>query len=148
MLLQSAVTSILHEFYFRGCISHADDILIYSTTPGPSGLVSHISLVNRILTRFEEADARVTIGKVFIDELEAKFWGMRVSVDGWSINPSFLTAANEAPLLSTIRSLRSFLALCNWQPKFVSGYSQVVKPLMDLLKHSSLPLNSSDPISH
>ena len=50
-LLQSALTTILSDFYFAGCIVYCDDILVYSPQPKER----HMKLFHAILDKLKEA---------------------------------------------------------------------------------------------
>ena len=129
-LLQSALTRILSDDYFRTCISYADDILIFSK----GSEEEHWMIVNKILQKLEMAGAKVKLEKVQLCKEEVNFLGMRLSKEGWSISEKFKLAVQEAPRPTCLKSLRSFIGLTNWQRRFIPKYSQIAKPLTDIIK--------------
>jgi len=129
-LLQSALTRILSDDYFRTCISYADDILIFSK----GSVEEHMIIVDRILKKLETAGAKVKLEKVQVCKEEVTFLGMKLSKEGWSVSEKFKSAVREAPRPTCLKSLRSFIGLTNWQRRFIPKYSQIAKPLTDIIK--------------
>jgi len=138
-LLQSALTRILSDDYFKTCISYADDILIFSS----GSEEDHMRVVDRILQKLDAAVAKIKVEKVQICNEEVDFLGMKLSKNGWRISDKFRNAVQQAPRPTCLKSLRSFIGLTNWQRRFIHGYSQIAKPLTDLLKEKKLTVKDA-----
>lgn len=127
-VLQSAITRILGEDYFKTCIAYADDIIIFSR----GSEADHRAIADRVFRKLNEAGAQVNLSKVSIALEEVDFLGMTVSSKGWKLSDKYKKAIQQAEKPTDLKSLRSFLGLANWQRRFIPNYSQVAKPLTDL----------------
>ena len=108
-ILQSALLEVFGSLYFQGVIVYVDDILVYSK----GSLADHYDLLNRVLTKLEGADARVKAAKVHLAVTSLNFLGMKVSASGWELSSKFLASVKQAERPTCLKSLRSFLGLCN-----------------------------------
>ena len=65
------------------------------------------------------------------DRLE--YLGHVVSSQGIKTNPKKITAIINWPQPKNITQVRSFLGFCNYYRKFIKGYTQIAKPLYQLI---------------
>ena len=132
-ILQSSLVSVLESFHFRGAIVYMDDVLVYSS----GSEKDHMMLLDKVVATLERFDARVKIQKVRVCVPQILFLGMKVSGSGWDLSQKFMNAVKNAKLPSTVRQLRSFLGLLNWQRRFVPNYTEKAEPLLQLTKKGS-----------
>jgi hypothetical protein len=65
---------------------------------------------------------------------EATFWGHIVNKDGIVIQHSKLSAIQNWPTLTDIKSVYVFVSLCSYYRKFVWSFAEIAQPLTDLLR--------------
>ena len=65
---------------------------------------------------------------------EGNFLGFIVSKEGMIINPKCTKSISKIGLPGSRKAMQSFLGKINFVPRFVPNFSQVVKPLQDLVK--------------
>ena len=127
-LLQSALTGILADFYFAGCIIYCDDILAYSHAVKEQ----HMTLLHRVLDKLRQAGAVLKVAKMFIARTSLTFLGMTLSREGWTIAPKYLASVKCATIPTKEKDWRCFIGLVNWQ--FLPGASHLLKTLNSQLK--------------
>ena len=125
---QRLMESCLGDYHLKYCIVYLDDIIISSKTPE-----EHISRLHKVFQKLDEAGLRLKPSKCefFRDWLE--YLGHVVSSKGIETNPKKIAAIINWPRPGNITQIRSFLRFCNYYRKFIRGYTQVAKPLYQLL---------------
>lgn len=121
---QREMQHILSSFSWRKVIVYIDDVLIMSET-----FVEHLQLVSKVLSVLRAHGVKVKVSKCRLFEREVQFLGHVVSREGLSKPKAYIEAINEFALPETVRQLRSFLGLVNFQRKFVPNCSVIMKPL-------------------
>ena len=62
------------------------------------------------------------------------FLGHVISSEGISQQANKLQAILNWPMLTDLKSVRSFVSLCSYYRKFVKDFAQIARPLTDLLR--------------
>ena len=70
---------------------------------------------------------------VSLSSQRLSFLGHIVSADGLEVDPAKVAAVQRWPQPSDIGQVRAFLGLGDYFRKFIQGYSNLVRPLNDLL---------------
>ena len=125
---QRLMESCLGDYHLKYCIIYLDDIIIFSKTPE-----EHISRLCKVFQKLDEAGLCLKPNKCkfFRDRLE--YLGHVVSSKGIEPNPKKIVAIINWPQPRNITQIRSFLGFCNYYRKFIEVYTQVAKPLCQLL---------------
>ena len=141
---QREMQSILSQFPWRKVIVYIDDVLIMSET-----FEEHIELVEKVISTLSSYGVKVKITKCKWFEDKVEFLGHIVSKDGLAKPHHYLEKVDTFPRPETVRELRTFLGLVNFQRKFVPDCSTLMKPLSKLTggKRSS-KLIWSDEMDH
>jgi len=63
-----------------------------------------------------------------------EFLGFLVGLKGIEIDPSWVEAIQDWPLLASFRDIQVFLGFTNFYRRFIQSYSKVSHPLTELLK--------------
>ena len=126
---QREMTQVLAGFPHCRVIVYIDDVLIISNT-----LEEHMGLVNRVLATLEDHGIKVKPTKCSWFSSEVEYLGHVVGSDGVRKCDKFIEQVQEVPRPTTVRQLREFLGLTNFQRKFVPNFSVMQKPLSEKLK--------------
>ena len=121
---QRAMTHVLSEFPKRNVLSFIDDILGMSVNVG-----EHLEVVNQILCSLEEHGVKVKPSKCEWFKEEVEFLGHKVCAKGISKSDKYVEKVQNFPRPSTVRELRAFLGLIEFQRKFIPGCSGIAAPL-------------------
>lgn len=126
-----AMDSIL-EGVREFCINYIDDIVVFTK----GDLKLHLEHLDQVLSRLEAARLTSRKEKCKFLCVEVKLLGHIVNTKGVQMDPDRVRAILDFPAPRTIKQLRGFLGLINYFRRFVSKYSEEVRPLCDLLKQN------------
>ena len=126
-VFQREMQNILKDFKWRSVIVYIDDVLILSET-----FAEHVDLVRRVLGKLVEHGAKIKGPKCKWFCKQVEFLGHIVSHDGLSKPQSYVDAVTSFPRPTTVRELREFIGLINFQRKFIPQCSVIMKPLSKL----------------
>ena len=129
---QREMQQVLKEFHEKQVLVYIDDILIMS-----SSFEEHLSLVGKVLETLRRYSIKIKPSKCHWFKSEVAFLGHLVGVDGLRKSPEYMASVVEFPRPVTVKDLRSFLGLLNFQRKFIANCSQIAQPLSRLTGGSS-----------
>lgn len=115
------------------CINYLDDLIVFTT--GDLGL--HLGHLDQVLYRLENAGMTGRLEKCRFLCVEVKLLGHIVNTNGIRMDPDRKKAIMDFPVPKTVKQLRGFLGLINYFRKFISKYSEEVRPLCELLKQKT-----------
>ena len=124
---QRQMQHILSCFPWRKVIVYLDDLLIMGST-----FEEHFELVGKVLRVLGEHGVKIRRDKCHWFEKQVQFLGHIVSREGLSKPPAYMEQVDSFPKPQTVKELRSFLGLVNFQRKFVPNCSVIMKPLSRL----------------
>lgn len=119
---------------------YLDDIIIISDT-----FEEHMKLLREVARRLGQANLSINIDKSRFCVLEVPYLGYILSTQGLRPNPNRVEAIVNFERPNSLKALRRFLGMCNYYRRFISGYSDLVRPLTDLLKDKPKSVRWSDP---
>jgi hypothetical protein len=131
---QSYINSVLHEYLDVFCTAYMDDILVYSET-----YEEHVQHVRKVLTKLLENGLYVSLEKCEFHVQEVNFLGYMISPSGISMEKDRVSAIVDWPVPTSVHDIQVFLGFANFYRRFIRAYSNVVVPMTDLLKKSSMP---------
>ena len=121
---QRGMNVALKKFPCKNVLVFIDDILIMNES-----MDEHMKLVMDVLTTLEEIGIKVKVTKCEWFEKEVEFLGHRISENGLRKSEKFLEKVRNFPRPKTVKELKGFLGLVEFQRKFVKGCSGIAKPL-------------------
>ena len=124
---QREMQAILKSFNRNQVVVYIDDILIMAPD-----FSQHVELVGQVLETLSSHNIKVNARKCSFFQSEVKFLGHIVGRFGLRKSPEFVQVVKDFPKPQTIRELRSFLGLVNFQRKFIPHCSVISKPLTRL----------------
>ncbi len=109
-------------------IIYMDDILIFAKTE------EELKCYTKVLQILEENDLYLKPEKCEFNKTSIKYLGFAIS-PGWiKMNPTKLREITEWPAPKTLKQLQSFLGFGNFYQQFIHYYSDLTKPLNELLQ--------------
>ena len=112
--------------------SHMDDIIIFSETPS-----AHIRHLRALFQRLKESNLKVKLQKCNFFKLKLKYLGYIISAQGLQIDNEKIEAIKAIPTPTSIKGVRSFLGATGFLRRFVPGYAQITKPLVELTRKNA-----------
>jgi hypothetical protein len=106
-----------------------DDTLIYS-----KNFEDHARHLHIVLQRLRDHHLYAKFSKCefWLDTI--KFLGHTISKDGISVDPSKVQEVMDWKPPTSVHQIRSFLGLAGYYHRFIPDFSQIAKPMTELLK--------------
>ena len=108
---------------------HLDDILIFSRN-----LDEHWQHLRWALEKLREAKLYGRLHKCEFLKDQVDYLGFEVSPGGIKASPSKIRAVIEWPRPKSVYDVRSFLGLASYYRRFVRGFSEISRPLIELTR--------------
>lgn len=125
---QRVMQDILGDLNMKICLIYLDDLIIFSET-----FEQHLERLDLILTRLHEAHLKLVPEKCSFFKPKVKFLGHVVSADGVETDPSKIEKVQKWEVPQNADELCSFLAFAGYYRRYIQDFSQVIRPLADLL---------------
>jgi len=119
---------------FRGLINQSvvvylDDIIVFSKNKG-----DHLAHLRSVLQRCRKYDISLNPKKsVFVVE-QGKVLGFIISNEGMIVDPERTQVISKLPPPSSKKSMQYFLGPINFVRRFIPNFSEMVRPLQNLIK--------------
>jgi hypothetical protein len=122
------------DIAFRGLINHSvvvylDDVTVYSKNKN-----YHIAHLRVVLLRCRKYDISLNPKNSIFAVEQGKLLGFIVSSDGMIIDLERTQVIAKLPPPTTKKSMQSFLGQINFVRRFVPSFSEMVRPLQNLIK--------------
>jgi transposase InsO family protein len=124
----AAVASVLGELLFKSCLLYIDDILIFGRT-----LEEYLTNFALVIAALHAAKLKISIKKTLVYAEELEWCGFQISAKGVAPNPKFVEAVLKMPKPVNAAQLRQFVASVNFVHQSIPRYTELIKPLQDLL---------------
>ena len=125
---QCLMESCLGEMHLNWCIIYLDDVIIFSKTPE-----EHIERLRGVLQKLRNAELKLKPSKCEFLKDRISYLGHIVLKNGVETNPKKIQVILDWPRPQTVYHVRSFLGFTNYYRKFLYLYSQIARPLNDLI---------------
>lgn len=126
---QRLMNTILSELVGPRCLVYLDDVVIFGET-----LQEHNERLRQVFQRLREHDIQLEPDKCEFLKTELQYLGHIVTLNGVTPDPMKIKAIEEFPKPKTQKDIKSFLGLIGYYRRFLPKFSQLSKPLNDLLK--------------
>jgi hypothetical protein len=119
--------TVLRGLTYDSCLVYLDDVIVIGST-----FQGHLLNLRKVFERFREARLKLNPEKCQLLQKKVKYLGHVVSPEGISTDPKKLKAVREWPTPKDKHEIRSFLGLCTYYRRFISGFANIAKPLTKL----------------
>ena len=119
-MMQEILTSVMGS----NVIVYIDDVLIMS-----SSFEEHLKLVRKVLHLLAEYGIKIKVKKCEVFRKEVTFLGHVIDGKGIRKSPEFVKKVREFVKPKTVKEMRQYLGLVNFQRKFIKNCSLLTKPL-------------------
>ena len=131
---QTMMDNIFRKLIDRGqVIVYMDDILIYAKEA-----LELEEITKEVLQILEENDLYLKPEKCFFKQKKIDYLGMIIEEGKIAMDPSKLKGLRDWPTPKTVKQVRSFLGFGNFYRKFIRHYSEIAKPLNNLLRKDQI----------
>ena len=103
---------------------YLDDIIVYGKT-----FEIHLQNLEEVFKRLAEANLKLNPEKCALFQPQVSFLGHLVSEAGIAVDPEKIKAVQDWPVPRNVTEVRSFIGLCSYMRRFISGFSSICKPL-------------------
>nr|KAG5705225.1 hypothetical protein BaRGS_011251 [Batillaria attramentaria] len=125
---QRLMEECLGDLHLRVCLVFLDDIIIFSDT-----FEEHLERIEQVLHRLREWGLKLNPKKCSFGQERVKYVGHIVSASGVEADPEKCEKIRNWPTPQTPEEIRQFLGFAGYYRRFVRGFSQIARPLMELM---------------
>jgi transposase InsO family protein len=122
---------VLRGLNWKTVLAYLDDVIVLGKT-----FQEHLDNLREVFTRMRQHNLKLKPKKCHLLKLEAEFLGRHISEDGVQMSPGKRDAIKQWPSPTSRKELESFIGYVNYHREFVPHFSQIAKPLHDLITTS------------
>jgi hypothetical protein len=126
---QAMMNKVFQDLLDVSVIIYLDNILIFS-----SNLDKHESHVKEVLKRLMEMQLFCKSSKCEFHQTTVEYLGIIVLDKGFSLDKLKIQAVQEWPTPITVKQVQLFLGFANFVRRFIANFSQITRPLHNLVK--------------
>ena len=127
--LCNLMNDVLFDYLDAFVVFYLDDIVVYNQT-----LSKHEIHLKKVFQQLKEHKLYVKPEKCKFSREQITFLGHKIGEGQIRMDERKVQAVIDWPTPTKVTELRSFLGLANYYRRFMKGYSNIVSPLIDLLK--------------
>jgi hypothetical protein len=130
-------------------IVYIDDLLVHTTTHE-----EHLKVLEKVLERLDSHNLKINLDKCFFGNKEVSYLGFTLTPAGIKSGKNKLKAIKNAKPPTDVKTIRSFVGLCNFFRNHIKNFAIIAAPLFKLThKHSGykggpLPKEAMDAFSN
>ena len=126
---QRLMDRVLHGLSWSTVLVYLDDVLVMAVDPD-----SMLQRLQEVFSRLRKANLKLHPGKCKLFQREVGYLGHLVSEHGIAPNPEKVRDVQEWPRPRDVKEVRQFLGLSGYYRRFMRGYAEVARPIIDLTK--------------
>jgi hypothetical protein len=116
----------------QNVIVYIDDLLIHSDTHE-----RHLQTLEQVLQRLQQNHLKINLEKCIFGNKEVSYLGFTLTPEGIKPGKNKLKAIETAKTLADVKTIRSFVSLCNFFRTHIKNFAIVVAPLFKLTRKDS-----------
>ncbi|GBM36759.1 Retrovirus-related Pol polyprotein from transposon 17.6 [Araneus ventricosus] len=124
--------TVLRGLKWNICLCYLDDIIVYAPN-----FQEHKRRLRKVLKCIQEAGLTLNSNKCSFGKKKLTILGHLVDEHGIYPDPQKTAAVTKFPVPENVSDVRSFLGLCSYYRRFIKNFSDIAKPLHDLLKKNA-----------
>ena len=125
---QRLMENCLADYHMTICCVFIDDVIIFGRT-----YEEHLHNLNLVLERIRKANLKLAPNKCSFFQRRVKFLGHIVSEDGVEVDPEKTEKVTTWPTPTSPEDVRRFLGLAGYYRRFIKNFSQISRPLTNLM---------------
>ena len=125
--------SVLRGLTYEACLVYLDDVIVIGCT-----FQEQMYNLRKVFQRLREAHLKLNPEKCQLFQKEVRYLGHIVSPSGVTTDPEKLEAVKSWPRPNDKHQLRSFLVLCTYYKRFISGFADIAKLLTRLTEEKRI----------
>lgn len=98
----------------------------------------HLEDLQTVFERLRTFNLRINRDKSVFACTTVRYLGHLITTEGITTCPDKVAAITKMPEPKTVKQLMSFIQTCAWYRRFINNFSNVAKPLTDLLKKTAV----------
>ena len=119
----------LGDLNLKWCVVYLDDIIVFSKSPE-----EQLERLRAVFQKLRNAGLKLKPSKCNFFKREISYLGHIVSEAGIATDPAKIEKVANWPVPESVNDVRSFLGFVGYYRKYIKGFSQIAKPLTDLLR--------------
>ncbi len=116
----------------QNVIVYIDDLLIHSDTHE-----QHLQTLEQVLQRLQQNHLKINLEKCIFGNKEVSYLGFTLTPEGIKPGKNKLKAIETAKIPADVKTIRSFLGLCNFFRTHIKNFTIVAAPLFKLTRKDS-----------
>ena len=138
---QRYMEKIVEDFRGDFAMAYLDDTIIYSKS-----IKEHIEQIRKVLKKFQECGFKFNVTKCELFRREVCYLGRIVSKFGYRMDPRSVQAVKDLAnrKFETVGQVRELMGLLNYHRRHIQGFSELARPINDLLKDDRPPADADD----
>lgn len=129
---QKLADTVFNDMKWNEVLIYLDDIIIFSAT-----FEEHLSRLERVFKKLRNANLKLKPSKCNYAQTSLNILGHFVTRDGVKPDSDKIRAVENFPKPEKIKDVQSFLGLVNFYRKYIQNFSQIAKPLHELLRKNT-----------
>ena len=125
---QRLMENSLRELHLTWCLIYLDDIVVYSKS-----LEDQITRLRGVFQKLREAHLKLKPSKCSFFKRRLHYLGHIVDAEGIHMDPDKVQDIKDWPAPTTVTGIRQFIGLANQYRRFIKDYSQIAKPMRQLI---------------
>ena len=125
---QRVMEQCLGDLNMKICCIFLDDLIIFADT-----FEEHLQRLEIVFNRLRECNLKLAPKKCSFMQKKVKYVGYIVSEDGVECDPDKIDKVRNWPTPKCPEDVRQFVGFAGFYRKFVKNFSQIVKPLYEVM---------------
>jgi hypothetical protein len=113
-------------------IVYIDDLLVHTTTHD-----EHLKILEQVLERLHSHNLKINLDKCFFGNKEVSYLGFTLTPAGIKLCKNKLKAIKNAKPPTDVKTIRSFVGLCNFFRTHIKNFAIIAAPLFKLARKDS-----------
>lgn len=126
---QRIMETVLHGLNWLTCLIYLDDIVVFART-----FQEHADRVDAVLSRIEAAGLKLKPNKCHLFQKEVHFLGHIISGSGVLPSPDNVAKIMQFAAPKNATQARALIGLGSYYRRHIKGYSNMMRPIIDLTK--------------
>ena len=133
---QRFMENCLQDLRDNICIPYLDDVIVYSKT-----FSKHLEHLRRVFQRLKQHGVKLKPTKCELFKSKVSFLRRIISADGYQMDPKATEVVTKLKEVkpTTVGKVRKIMGLMGDYRRSIANFSQITKPLYDLLNWKSKP---------